>query len=188
MRDDIDTNGISEDGSEPSVENAIAEEEAAAEAIHARLQDLETELAASKDRHLRLAAEFDNYRKRVVRDQADTLARAQAVLVSKLVEVLDDLDRVAHHSESATKDALLEGVELVERKFRQVLETAGLERLDATGGYFDPATMEALTTVPTADPDEDDHVAEVFQPGYRFQGTLLRPARVVVKKYDKYEA
>jgi molecular chaperone GrpE len=183
MKEETRIDGIIEDD-DPSVENVIAEEEAASEAIHQRLQDLETQLAASKDRHLRLAAEFDNYRKRVMRDQADNLARAQAALVIKLVEVLDDLDRVAHHSESASKDTLLEGVDLVERKYRQVLESAGLERVEATGQPFDPATMEALTTVPTDDPEEDYHVADVFQPGYRFQGTLLRPARVVVKKLE----
>ena len=187
MTKDTKTNGITDDATESSVESAIAEEEAAAESIHSRLKELEGELAASKDRHLRLAAEFDNYRKRVIRDQADTLARAQAGLIAKLVDVLDDLDRVAHHSESATKEALLEGVELVERKFRQVLESAGLERIDSTGGFFDPETMEALTTVPTDDLMEDDHVAQVFQPGYRFQGTLLRPARVIVKKYGHAE-
>src|SRR5512134_706963 len=140
MTDEIKTNGITVDGADASVENAIAEEEAAAAAIHARLTELETELAASKDRHLRLAAEFDNYRKRVQRDQAENLARAQTGLVSKLVEVLDDLDRVAHHSETASKEALLEGIELVERKYRQVLEGAGLERIDAAGAPFDPAS------------------------------------------------
>lgn len=184
MTDEIKTNGITVDGADASVENAIAEEEAAAAAIHARLAELEAELAASKDRHLRLAADFDNYRKRVQRDQADSLARAQAALVAKLVDVLDDLDRVAHHSETASKESLLEGIDLVERKYRQVLEAAGLERINATGALFDPESMEALTTMPTENPEEDDLVGNVFQPGYRFQGTLLRPARVVVKKFE----
>lgn len=143
---------------------------------------LERELQDAKDKHLRLAAEFDNYRKRVMRDQAENVARAQTGLLARLVDVLDDLDRVAHHSENATKETLLRGVELVERKFRAILESAGLERIE-TEGPFDPATMEALTTVPTDSADEDDHVSDVFQPGYRFQGTLLRPARVVVKKF-----
>ena len=169
---------------EELVEDLIAEEEASADTIQSRLQELERELSASKDRHLRLAAEFDNYRKRMVRDQADMLARAQANLIGRLVDVLDDLDRVAHHSESSSKEALLEGVELVERKFRQVLESAGLERIDAEGVAFDPATMEALMTVPTHEKAEDEHVAHVMQPGYRFQGTLVRPARVGVKKFE----
>lgn len=179
MTDDFAQGGLEDE----IASDAVAAEEASSEAIHSGLQELETELMAAKDRHLRLAAEFDNYRKRVARDQTETLARAQAGLVSRLVQVLDDLDRVTHHSENSNKDTLLEGVELVERKLRQVLESAGLERIDSTGGEFDPVTMEAVTTMPTDNPDEDDHVGTVFEPGYRFQGTLVRPARVVVKKY-----
>jgi molecular chaperone GrpE len=148
------------------------------------LEQLQTELEAARDRHLRLAAEFDNYRKRVARDQSENVARAQASLLTRLVDVLDDLERVAHHSENATTDSLLHGVELVERKLRQTLESAGLERIAAEDAVFDPATMEALMTVPTDRPEEDDHVADVFQPGYRYQGVLLRPARVRVKKYE----
>lgn len=178
MSDDQETNGSND------IENAVAEEEAAAQSIHARLQDLERELAASKDRHLRLAAEFDNYRKRTAREHAESVARAQTGLIARLVDVLDDLDRVAHHSESANKDALLAGVEMVEKKFRTALEAAGLERIDPTDEPFDPSVMEALTTMPTDDPEEDDTVASVFAPGYRYQGTLVRPARVVVKKHE----
>jgi molecular chaperone GrpE len=175
---------MTEDIDNKDIDEAMAEEEAALDATTARLGELEAELSNARDRHLRLAAEFDNYRKRIARDQGDMLARAQSSLVAKLAEVLDDLDRVAHHSESATKEALLQGVELVERKLRTVLEAEGLERFDPAGQPFDPAIMEALTTVPADDPAEDDHVATVFAPGYRFQGTLIRPARVVVKKHE----
>lgn len=178
MSDEEQTNGI-----DSGIDEAIAQEEAAAESIHGRLQELEHELSASRDRHLRLAAEFDNYRKRTARESAETIARAQAALIGKLVDVLDDLDRVAHHSENATKDALLQGVEMVERKFRTALEAAGLERIDPAGAQFDPNEMEALTTMPTENADEDDQVANVFAPGYRFHGMLVRPARVVVKKH-----
>jgi molecular chaperone GrpE len=166
------------------IDEAMAEEQAALDATTTRLGELESELANARDRHLRLAAEFDNYRKRIARDQGETLARAQAALITKLAEVLDDLDRVAHHSESANKEALLQGVEMVERKLRSMLEAEGLERFDPAGQPFDPAVMEALTTVPSDDPAQDDHVATVFAPGYRFQGTLIRPARVVVKKHE----
>ena len=175
---------MTEDIDNKDIDEAMAQEEAALDATTARLGELEAELSNARDRHLRLAAEFDNYRKRIARDQGDMLARAQASLVAKLAEVLDDLDRVAHHSESATKEALLQGVEMVERKLRTVLEAEGLERFDPAGQPFDPAVMEALTTVPANDPEEDDHVATVFAPGYRFQGTLIRPARVVVKKHE----
>lgn len=169
---------------EENLAEEIAAEEASAAAVHSRLQELEGEVSASRDRHLRLAAEFDNYRKRTIREQADAAARAQSALVAKLADVLDDLDRATQHSETSTKEALVEGVELVERKFRQVLEAAGLERVDPRGELFDPESMEALMSVPTDNPDEDGHVADVFQPGYRLQGTLLRPARVTVKKHE----
>jgi molecular chaperone GrpE len=180
MTDDMNPN----DTGPNDIEDAIAAEEAAAESIHLRLAELEGELSASRDRHLRLAAEFDNYRKRTARDQVESVARAQAGLIAKLVEVLDDLDRVAHHSDSATKEALLEGVGLVERKFRTVLESAGLERIDPLGQPFDPSIMEALTTMPAEDLEADETVGTVFAPGYRYQGTLVRPARVVVKKFE----
>lgn len=165
------------------MDDAFAQEEAALDATQARLSELELELANARDRHLRLAAEFDNYRKRIIRDQSETLARAQSGLIAKLADVIDDLDRVTDHAGAATKEALLEGVELVERKLKTLLETEGLERIFPTGERFDPEVMEALTTMPTDDPAEDDLVGTVFAPGYRFQGTLIRPARVVVKKH-----
>ena len=152
--------------------------------IQSDLDMLQGELNAARERHLRLAAEFDNYRKRVAREHFESVARAQASLLGKLVDVLDDLERVTHHSETATAETLLHGVELIERKLRQSLESAGLERIAAEGAVFDPTVMEALMTVPAETAEEDDHVADVFQAGYRYQGVLLRPARVRVKKYE----
>jgi molecular chaperone GrpE len=162
--------------------NGVAAAEVAQ--IQNDLDQLQSELEAARERHLRLAAEFDNYRKRVARDQMESVARAQAGLVGRLVDVLDDLERVTHHSENSTVESLLNGVELVERKLRSTLEAAGLERIAAEDALFDPAVMEALMTVPADSADEDDHVADVFQPGYRYQGVLLRPARVRVKKFE----
>jgi molecular chaperone GrpE len=91
---------------------------------------------------------------------------------------------VAHHAESADAATLLDGVQLVEKKLLQVLESSGLEPLDPAGQIFDPATMEALATVAVDKREEDDRVADVFQRGYRFKGQLIRPARVRVKQYE----
>jgi molecular chaperone GrpE len=182
MNKDVNETGIEiEDESQPDGAATTSED---AVQIQNDLDQLQTELNAARERHLRLAAEFDNYRKRVARDQTESVARAQSNLVGKLVEVLDDLERVAHHSDNASAEVLLQGVQLVERKLRQSLEASGLERIAAEDALFDPAIMEALTTVPAQSEAEDDHVANVFQPGYRYQGVLLRPARVVVKKYE----
>ncbi|MBV9772618.1 MAG: nucleotide exchange factor GrpE [Gemmatimonadetes bacterium] len=143
------------------------------------------EVSTLRDRHLRLAAEFDNYRKRVERERSESWNRAQAELAAKLLDVLDDLQRVAHFNpETATAQALLEGTQMVERKLNRVLEAAGVEAIEPAGEPFDPAVHEALMTVPAESREEDNSVADVFQKGYRLKGTLLRPARVRVKKYE----
>ncbi|MBV9109181.1 MAG: nucleotide exchange factor GrpE [Gemmatimonadetes bacterium] len=142
------------------------------------------ELEAVRDRHLRLAAEFENYRKRVERERGESWVRAQAELAGRLLEPLDDLQRIADFDPATTPAAALhEGAEMVEKKFLRALEAAGLEEIDAAGKPFDPTQHEALTMVPAASEEEDDTVAQVYRKGYRFKGVLLRPAQVVVKKH-----
>jgi len=145
--------------------------------------DASSELETVRDRHLRLAAEFDNYRKRVEREKGESWVRAQAELAQRLLEPLDDLQRIADFDPATTNaQALHEGAEMVEKKFLRALEAAGLETIDAAGKPFDPTQHEALTTMPAQSEEDDDTVAQVFRKGYRFKGVLLRPAQVVVKK------
>jgi molecular chaperone GrpE len=145
---------------------------------------LEREVADQKDRLLRTAADFDNFRKRAAREKAETWGRAQGDLIQKVLDVIDDLGRVAHLDPAQTSaEALHEGVGLVERKFLRVLEGVGLERLDPSGQAFDPNAHEAVMTTPTPSLDLDGTVAMVFQAGYRLHGMLLRPARVSVYAY-----
>jgi molecular chaperone GrpE len=154
------------------------------------VEELRAELDALNDRHLRLAAEFDNYRKRSERDRAALSARLQVDLVRPLLDVLDDLERVSESDAvtGAGAESMTEGVRLVEKKFRGVLESAGVEVLEAAGRAFDPEVMEALMMVPTTDPEQDGQVADVFQKGYRFRDALIRPARVRVLKFDETAA
>jgi molecular chaperone GrpE len=159
------------------------ETEQEARQIEHDLSALRSELSAASDRYLRLAAEFDNYRKRIERERTEAWGRAQADLAGRLLDPLDDLERVTQHAGGSTVEALLEGVQLVERKLRATLATAGLETVDAEGAPFDPNSMEAVAMVGTDSRDEDDVVSDVFQRGYTFKGTLLRPARVRVKKH-----
>ena len=141
--------------------------------------------ATLRERLMRLAAEFDNYRKRVERERSESFVRAQAQLAERLLEPLADLQRIADFDPATTPaTALHEGAEMVEKKFLRALEAAGLEEIEADGKPFDPTQHEALTTVPAESEAEDDTVAQVYQKGYRFKGVLLRPARVVVKKFD----
>lgn len=145
--------------------------------------ELRAERDRIRDRHLRLAADFDNYRKRTEDRLRRRWDRAQADLVSRLLEPLDDLLRVtALEPGNASVEAIVEGVDLVERKFFRVLEEAGIEVVDPAGEPFDPNTMEAMMRVPAGSDDDDDVVERVFQRGYTFRGRLVRPARVSVFK------
>lgn len=141
----------------------------------------DAEIQELKDRHLRLAAEFDNYRKRISRERSELSDRAQATFVARLLDVLDDMDRlVASMREGTPLPALQEALAAVDRKLWKELEAAGVERIDPTGESFDPSEQEAVSVIAPPDPARDHTVSAVFQPGYRFKGALIRPARVQV--------
>ena len=144
------------------------------------IRRLEGEVAELRDRHLRLAAEFDNYRKRVARERVELADRAQAAFVIRLLDILDDLDRVVDDSRNTPLETLREALVLVDRKLRKELEAAGVERIDPAGAPFDPGAHEAVSTIPAPDSAKDHMVSATFQPGYRFKGQLVRPARVQV--------
>jgi molecular chaperone GrpE len=143
------------------------------------------ELTEQRDKHLRLAAEYDNYRRRTAKERQEAHARGQADLIKGMIDTLDDLARVAH-VDPAVSDTktVVDGVSMVEKKLLKSLAGHGLEVVDPTDHPFDPATMEAVMTEPAKSPEEDHLVARVFQPGYLFAGQLLRPARVVVKQWN----
>jgi molecular chaperone GrpE len=157
----------------------------AAEAGAAETSRGESDSGTESDRYLRLAAEYDNYRKRSAKERQDAGARAQADLVRQLVEALDDVARFAH-VDPATTDAgtIVQGVDMVEKKLLKALGNAGLEVINPVGETFDPALHEAVATEPTSAREDDHVVSRVYQPGYVFKSQLLRPARVVVKQWN----
>jgi len=142
-------------------------------------------LADQQDKYLRLAAEYDNYRKRAVRERQEASVRGQAELLRGLIDALDDLSRFAH-VDPATTDTktVVDGVAMVERKMLKTLASIGVEVINPVDQTFDPATMEAVATEPALSPEDDHVVAKVYQQGYLFNGQLLRPARVVVKQWN----
>jgi molecular chaperone GrpE len=151
-----------------------------AEPVEGAVRRLEDQLQETRDRHLRLAAEFDNFRKRVARERIELGERAQAALVTRLLDVLDDMDRLNADGSAASGESMREAIGLVDKKLRKELETAGLERIDPVGQPFDPTLHEAVSTVAPPTPDRDHVVSATFQTGYRYKGTLIRPARVQV--------
>jgi molecular chaperone GrpE len=130
--------------------------------------------------HLRrLQAEFDNYRKRVVKEQARAIEMASEPLVRALLDVVDDFDLAMKSAEAAPEfEPFHKGVELVYAKLGDALRGAGVERIAAEGEPFDPQQHEAL--MQTGDGDGEPIVAEVFRNGYRLRGQVIRPAGVRV--------
>ena len=145
----------------------------------------ERDLAEQRDKYLRLAAEYDNFRKRAMRERSEAAQRGQADLVKQLVDPLDDLARFAH-VDPATVDAatVVQGADMVEKKLLKALTAAGLTIINPLDEPFDPSLHEAVATEPALSREDDHMVARVFQAGYRFGSQLLRPARVVVKQWN----
>ncbi len=140
-------------------------------------------LEKERDEHLddlkRVAAEFENYRKRVARDQQSLAARAHERLVKELLPVLDDLERALQAAEEHQEGKLEDGVRLVQRELSEALAKEGLAEIE-TNGHFDPHMHEALLSQPS---DQDEGaILEVLQKGYRLGDRVLRPARVVISQ------
>jgi molecular chaperone GrpE len=147
--------------------------------------DAARQVAEQRDKYLRLAAEYDNFRKRTTKERQEAQWRGQAEMLRGMLEPLDDIARFAH-VDPATTDAatVVEGVAMVEKKLLKTLAGHGLEVVNPIGHAFDPELHEAVMTEPAATKEEDHIVARVFQLGYLFNGLLLRPARVVVKQWN----
>jgi len=135
------------------------------------------EVAALEDRLLRLAAEFDNYKKRAARERTEYLTLANERLIAELLPILDDLERALVAAAEHEEAQLEEGVRLVHRSLASLLERQGVQAIDTTG-RFDPHVHEALLSQPSD--AEEGSVLDVIQKGYKLGERVVRPARVVV--------
>ena len=162
---------IEDEEQEKIVEEPAAEESAPAHSTAEPAQ-------APDDSYLRLAADFDNYRKRVAREQVELTSRANERILNELLPVLDDLERALEAAAEHEEAKLEEGVRLVHRSLLGLVERHGLSEIE-TEGAFDPHVHEALLTQP-AESAEEGSVLQVLQKGYRLGDKVLRPARVIV--------
>jgi molecular chaperone GrpE len=130
------------------------------------------------DRLLRLAADFENYKKRAARERAEYVTRANERLLKELLPVLDDLERALNSAEEHEEAQLEEGVRLVHRSLASLLQRNGVEEI-STEGKFDPHVHEALLAQPAEDREHGD-VLDVIQKGYKLGDLVVRPARVII--------
>src|SRR5438132_4061775 len=141
--------------------------------------DAELKVQEYKEHLQRLAADFDNYRKRVLKEQTRAVETASEPLIRRLLEVLDEFELALLAAEQRPDtEKVLHGVELVYAKLLDILRAEGLERIDAQGKPFDPAYHEAL--LQTGDSAGEPIVADVIRPGYTFKGSVVRPSDVKV--------
>ena len=160
------------------------EPEVVGEPVESHDESAHKELGEARDKLLRLHADFDNFRKRALRDREEALQYGSQNLVKDLLSVVDNLGRAIAHarqSEGGDLQGLLQGVELVFRELEGVLEKHHVHEIDARGQVFNPARHEAMAQVPNPSVPPNT-IVEVLQKGYRLRDRLLRPARVVVAR------
>ena len=171
---------------ETEIENVQAEGETAdtaeAEAEEKDpLAEAQEQLAALNDKYLRLAAEFDNFRKRTIKEKADLILTGGEKVLSALLPVLDDLERARDNMQKATDvESLREGVEMIIGKLDKTLAAQGLKRMEPIGTLFDTDFHEAIAMVPVPEDEQKGHVIDCVQTGYLLGEKVVRHAKVVV--------
>lgn len=151
-----------------------------------QIEVLQAENAELKDRLLRKAAEFENAKKIIDKDVKTTIESKTAVIFRELIDILDNFDRAIEHMNNGNgngndTESILEGIKKIDRRFHDFLEKSGIEQFSAQGNRFDPTMHEAISV--TTNPGiEDGIVIEEFVKGYKFNGRIIRPARVIVNK------
>ncbi len=169
------------------VEEEIKDREKEIEELRKRVEEKEKEIREHHDRFLRLAADFDNYKKRAAKEKEEWVKYANEDLIRSVLPFVDNLERAVNHSEK-TKDieALIEGVKLTLHEFLQNLKKAGVSRIESVGKPFDPNVHQAVMVVET-DQQEPNQVVDEFQKGYLLNDRLLRAATVSVSKHPEKE-
>src|ERR1700720_1057642 len=171
------------DPSEPERgrETIEAPETKAIELMEGKIAELESEVAESKDRYLRTAADFDNFKKRSRQQQLETIQHASADLIGRLLPALDDLPKALDHTPAGVDESWVKGLELSVRKLEEALGAHGLEQIHAVGVPFDPKLHEAIGYEESSEHPEDTVTSELRR-GYRIRDRVVRPALVKVAR------
>ncbi len=148
-----------------------------------RLLELEAELTESKDKYLRLYAEFENYKRRTVKERINLMKTAAQDTLSSMLPVLDDFDRAKKSADDeSTDEQFSEGVTLVYNKLKSTLQSKGLKIMETTGESFNPEFHEAITEIPSPSDDMKGKIIDTIESGYLLNDKIIRYAKVVVGK------
>ena len=148
-----------------------------------KIESLELDLAESKDKYIRLYAEFDNYKKRTSKERIELISTAGRETIAALLPVLDDFDRAKKSADSdESSEVFTEGVSLVYNKLNGLLQSKGLKAMESNGEEFDPEYHEAITEIPAPDKKLKGKIVDTIEKGYMLNNTIIRHAKVVVGK------
>ena len=168
-------------------QEAVAQEEAPAEELTVEeqlvkdLDEAQKEVEDLKDKHLRLSAEFDNYRKRTLKEKAELIKNGAEKTLTAILPVLDDFERAIKNMESSEENkAMLEGVQLIHTKFLKVLAQEGLQKIETEGKDFDTDFCEAIALIPAPSEELKGKILDCVQTGYMLNDKVIRHAKVAV--------
>ncbi len=173
----VSGNGNPQDAEETSKEKKVKQEVAEVDPI----ADLQKQLDESKDKYLRLSAEFDNYRKRTQREKMDLIRFGSEDVLKAILPLVDDFERAIKSTKDTTDiEAVKHGLVLIHGKFSEFLKSSGVQVIDAVGQELDTDLHEAITKIPVEDKAQKGKIVEVVEKGYKLNDKVIRFAKVVM--------
>ncbi len=165
-----------EENSEETIETPIVEDEVAV-----KLEEVAAELEEQRDKYLRLAAEFDNFRKRTLKEKSELILNGGEKALNSILPVVDDFERAINTMEKATDvEAVKQGVDLIYNKFISVLSQNGVKKIETDNQALDTDYHEAIAVIPAPTEEHKGKILDCVQPGYTLNEKVLRHAKVVV--------
>lgn len=172
---------VTENAEQQAAEEAAEEQQEVADPVMQELEAAKATIEEQKDKYLRLSAEFDNYRKRTLKEKAELIKNGGEKAISAILPILDDLERALQNMQKADDvKAMYEGIDLIYQKFLKGLSQEGLQKMEPVGEVFDTDYHEAVALVPAPSEDQKGKVLDCVQTGYKLNDKVIRHAKVVV--------
>lgn len=172
---------VTENAEQQAAAEAAEEQQEVADPVMQELEAAKATIEEQKDKYLRLSAEFDNYRKRTLKEKAELIKNGGEKAISAILPILDDLERALQNMQKADDvKAMYEGIDLIYQKFLKGLSQEGLQKMEPVGEAFDTDYHEAVALVPTPSEDQKGKVLDCVQTGYKLNDKVIRHAKVVV--------
>lgn len=163
------------------VEEDLNEDEASEETLEKQVEELTTQVNDWKDKYLRLSAEFDNYRKRTMKEKAELILNGSEKSIVSFLPIVDDLERAVKNAETSTDtEAIKKGIDLIYDKFLSILSQFGVKKIEAEGQPLDTDYSEAIAMIPAPVEELKGKVLDTVQTGYTMNDKVIRHAKVVV--------